>query len=149
MDPQYHTKFHTAVDGPKDRPYFIGPSGHIQGSNRRNHKTSLKSNIARPVQTLQELFVGNRNDIRGTGYCRCWRFVMSGLSFLKLTMIEHIKIMQIPLTYGQCFSGQDPDTIQVTSLDPQRSSASSNTFLEENNLLPIIYRLFSEIDFNS
>ena len=74
---------------------------------------------------------------------------MSGRSFLKLTMIGHIKIMQIPLTYGQCFSGQDSDTIQVTCLDPQRPYASSNTFLEENNLLPIIYRLFSEIDLNS
>ena len=137
------------MDGPKDGPYFIGPSGHIQGSNRRNHKTSLRSNIARPVQTLQELFVGNRKNIRGTGYCRCWRFVMSGLSFLKLTMIEHIKIMQIPLTYGQCFSGQDPHTNQVTCVDPQRPCVSLNTFLEENNLLLIIYRLFSEIDFNS
>ena len=58
-------------------------------------------------------------------------------------MIEHIKIMQIPLTYGQCFSGQDPHTIQVTCVDTQRPWASSNTFLEENNFLPIIYRLFS------
>ena len=131
------------MDEPKGRPYFIGSSGHVQGSNRRNHKTGLRSNIARPVQTLQELFVGNRNDIRGTGYCRCWRFVMSGLSFLKLTIIEHIKIMQIPLTYGQYFSGQDLDTIQVTCKDTQRPCTSSNTFLEENNFLPIIYRLFS------
>ena len=68
---------------------------------------------------------------------------MSGRSFLKLTMIEHIKIMQIPLTYGQYFSGQDPHTNQVTCVDPQRPCASSNTFIEGNNLLLIIYRLFS------
>ena len=68
---------------------------------------------------------------------------MSGLCSLKLMMIEHIKIMQIPLTYGQCFSGQDPHTNQVTCVDPQRLCDSLNTFLEENNLLPIIYRLFS------
>ena len=57
-------------------------------------------------------------------------------------MMEHIKIMQIPLTYVQCFSGQDPHTNQVTCVDPQRLRDSLNTFLEENNLLPIIYRLF-------
>ena len=68
---------------------------------------------------------------------------MPGLSFLKLMMIEHMKIMQISLAYGQCFSGQDPHTIQVTCVDTRRPCVSSNTFLEENNLLPIIYRLFS------
>ena len=68
---------------------------------------------------------------------------MSGLSFLKLVMIEHIKIMQIPLTNGQSFSGQDPHTIEDTCVDTQRPCTSSNTFLEENNFLPIIYRLFS------
>ena len=69
---------------------------------------------------------------------------MSGLSFLKLIMIEHIKVMQIPiLTYGQCFSDQYPHTIQVTCFGYSKPCASSNPFLEENNLSPIIYRLFS------
>ena len=64
---------------------------------------------------------------------------MSGLSFLKLTMIEHIKRCQYPiLTYGQSFSDQDPHTIQVTW-------ASSNTFLEENNLPPLYIDFFHKV----
>ena len=58
--------------------------------------------------TMQDLFVGNRYDTRVTGYWRCYKFVMPGLSFVKLMiMIEHIKLMQIHsiLTYdGQWFS---------------------------------------------
>ena len=45
--------------------------------------------------TLQDLFVGNRHDTRGSGNSRCWRLVMSGISFLKLIMIERTKIMQM------------------------------------------------------
>ena len=72
---------------------------------------------------------------------------MSGLSVLKLMMIERIKMMQT--AYLDIWSmllwtiSASYKLFKSLVLDTQRFCASSNTVLEENNLPPIMYWLFS------